>query len=158
MFCDEALEAIEPIASGELTPDGRVADHVATCPHCASALERARTVERLLRSRPAPKAPPQFTAQTLSRVRRARWRSDQLLDAGFNLALAAIVAGVIVGAWALVHRSGLTSVGNDATELLTSGAMAIVQRIAPAVPLYVGATALVATALGIWWWAERDAA
>jgi hypothetical protein len=24
------------------------------------------------------------------------------------------------------------------------------------VPLYAGATALLGTALGIWWWAERD--
>ena len=27
MFCDEALDAIEPIAAGELTADGRVAAH-----------------------------------------------------------------------------------------------------------------------------------
>jgi hypothetical protein len=25
------------------------------------------------------------------------------------------------------------------------------------VPVYAGATALLVTALGIWWWAERDA-
>src|SRR5262245_28602166 len=157
MFCDEALEAIEPIAAGELTPEGRVADHVATCPNCSAALERARTVERLLRSRPAPKAPPQFTAQTLGRVRRARWRSDQMLDIGFNLAVAAIVVGVIVGVWSLANRSGLATVSNDAAGLFTSGLVAVAQRVAPAVPLYAGATALVLSALGIWWWAEREA-
>src|SRR5262249_59410480 len=90
-------------------------------------------------------------------VRRGGGRSAQLLAAGFTLATAAVIAGIVVGGWALLHRGGLTSVGNDARELLTSSLLAIAQRVAPAVPLYVGATALVATALGIWWWAEREA-
>ena len=28
MFCDEALDAVEAIAAGDLTPDGRVAEHL----------------------------------------------------------------------------------------------------------------------------------
>ena len=28
MFCDEALDAVEAIAAGDLTPDGRVAEQV----------------------------------------------------------------------------------------------------------------------------------
>jgi hypothetical protein len=36
--------------------------------------------------------------------------------------------------------------------------MTFVQRAAPSLPLYVGAAGLLASALGIWWWAERDAA
>jgi anti-sigma factor RsiW len=158
MFCDEALDAIEPIAAGDLTPEGRIAEHVATCPNCAAALARARHVEQMLRQRPAPKAPAQFTAHTLGRVRRARWRSDQVLDVGFNLAIGLIVVGVIVAVWLLAHRSGLASVSNDAAGLFTTGLMTAAQHVAPAVPLYAGATALVLTALGIWWWAERDAA
>ena len=39
-----------------------------------------------------------------------------------------------------------------------SGFVSLVRRIAPAVPLYAGAAALLVSALGIWWWAERDAA
>jgi anti-sigma factor RsiW len=156
MFCDEALEAIEPIAAGDVTPDGRIAAHVATCPNCGRALERARALERMLGQRSAPQAPAQFTARTLGRVRRARWRSDQLLDLGFNLAITAIVAGVVGAVWALLHRSGLTAVSNGATDVLTSGLLTFAQRIAPSVPIYAGATALVASALGIWWWAERD--
>ena len=42
MFCDEALDAVEAIAAGELMPDGRVASHLATCSNCASALVSAR--------------------------------------------------------------------------------------------------------------------
>jgi hypothetical protein len=34
----------------------------------------------------------------------------------------------------------------------------VVRRVAPSVPLYAGATALLLATLAIWWWAERDAA
>ena len=38
-----------------------------------------------------------------------------------------------------------------------SGFVSLARRVAPAVPLYAGAAALLVSALGIWWWAERDA-
>jgi hypothetical protein len=34
---------------------------------------------------------------------------------------------------------------------------AFFQRVSPSLPVYALATALLVTALGIWWWAERDA-
>ena len=61
MFCDEALDAVEAIAAGEMMPDGRVASHLTTCPNCALALGRARQIEVSLRQREAPAAPAQFT-------------------------------------------------------------------------------------------------
>ncbi len=158
MFCDEALDAVEAIAAGDLTPDGRVAAHLASCPNCAAALEGARQLERSLRERAAPAAPPQFTSRTLARVRRARWRSDQVLDVGFNLAIILLVVAVFAGIWMLVHRSGLDAVTSGAADLLGSGFVAFVRRVAPSLPLYAGAAALLVSALGIWWWAERDAA
>jgi anti-sigma factor RsiW len=156
MFCDEALDAVEPIASGDLTPDGRIAEHLASCPNCASALEGARHLEQTLRARPAPAAPPQFTTRTLARVRGARWRSDQFLDVGFNVAIIAVVAAVFGGVWMLLHRSGLDAVSGDAADLLGTGLVAFVRRVAPSLPLYAGAAALLVSALGLWWWAERD--
>ena len=155
MFCDEALDAIEPIAAGDLTPDGRVAEHLATCGNCAAALESARTLDRMLQRRAAPKPPAQFTTRTIGRIRRARWRSDQVLDAGFNIAIAAIALGIVVGVWMLFNRTGLAAVGNDAVDLLTSGLVMFTRRIAPSVPVYAGATALLLSAIGIWWWAEQ---
>ena len=38
------------------------------------------------------------------------------------------------------------------------GFVSLARRVAPSLPLYAGALALLASALGIWWWAERDAA
>jgi anti-sigma factor RsiW len=157
MFCDEALDVVEAIAAGELTPEGRVADHLASCPNCAAALHRARELEHLLRERPAPRAPAQFTMRTVGRVRRARWRSEQYLDVGFNVAIGTIVLAVVGGIWMLLNRTGLAAVSNDAVDLFGSAFTTFAHRIGPSLPLYAGATALLATALGIWWWAERDA-
>ena len=157
MFCDEALDAVEPIAAGELTPDGRIADHLATCPNCAAALDSAKRLESLLRARAVPQPTPQFTTRTIARVRRARWRSEQFLDVGFNVAIGAIVLAVVGGIWMLLHRAGLATVSGHAVDLFGSGMMTMVRRIAPSLPLYGAASAVLATALVLWWWAERDA-
>jgi len=156
MFCDEALEAVEAVAAGDLSPEGRIANHLATCRDCAAALERARKVERLLRARAVPQPPAHFTARTLTRVRRARWRSEQLLDVGFNVAIAAIILAIVGGIWMLLNRSGLTAVSRDAVSLFGAGFVALAQRVGPSLRLYAGATAVVLTALAAWWWAERS--
>ena len=158
MFCDEALDTVEAIAAGEVVPDGRVASHLATCPNCALALERARHLETSLQRREAPPAPAQFTTRTRAQIRRARWRSDQFLDLGFNFAICAVVASVLGGVWMLLHRTGLASVSSDAVNVFGSGFVSLARRVAPSLPLYAGALALLVGALGIWWWAERDAA
>jgi anti-sigma factor RsiW len=157
MFCDEVLELIEPIAAGEVTPEGRVAAHLATCPGCAAALEDARRVERVLRAQPAPRAPAQFTTRVLSRVRRERWRSEQAVDFGFNVTIAIVAVGILAAAAVALHLAGMDAALGDAMNLVGSGAAALARRVAPSVPLYAGAAALLVMALGIWWWAERDA-
>jgi anti-sigma factor RsiW len=158
MFCDETLDTVEAIAAGDLLPEGRVASHLATCPNCALALTRARQLEASLQQRVVPVAPAQFTSRTLARIRRARWRTDQFLDVGFNLAIATIVCAVVGGVWMLLHRTGLAAVSADAVNVFGSGFVSLAKRVAPALPLYAGAAALLVSALGIWWWAERDAA
>src|SRR5262245_8718390 len=103
MFCDEALDSVEAIAAGGLAPGGRVAQHFASCRQCAAALDSARLVERLLRQREAPWPSANFTARTMTRLRRARWRSDQFLDAGFNLALGFVIFAIVGGVWLLIN-------------------------------------------------------
>jgi hypothetical protein len=80
-----------------------------------------------------------------------------MIDWRFNAALALVAIAVVAGIWIVVSRSGLTFAGNDALQLLATEMRAFIQRVSPALPLYALATALLATALGIWWWAERDA-
>jgi hypothetical protein len=158
MFCDETLDAIEAIAAGELTAEGRVALHLASCRNCAAALESARRLDKMLAARPVPKPPQQFTIRTMTRIRRARWRSDQFLDIGFNVAIALIVIGIIGSGWLLLDRSGLTAVSGDLIDILEGGGMALAQRVAPSLPVYAAAAAIVVAALGVWWWAERETA
>jgi predicted anti-sigma-YlaC factor YlaD len=155
MFCDETLDAVEAIAAGELTPEGRIAQHLGSCRQCAAALESARRIETMLQARPVPRPPQQFTIRTMARIRRARWRSDQFLDAGFNVAVALVTLGVIATVWLLIDRSGVTAVSSDLLILIEGGAVTLAHRIAPAISLYLAAAALVLTALTIWWWAER---
>jgi predicted anti-sigma-YlaC factor YlaD len=157
MFCDEFLETAEAIAAGDVTPDARVDAHLATCVNCARALSAARRVERLLKARAVPQAPPQFTARVLSRIRGDRWRREQFLDAGFNLAIGVIVIALVAGLWMLFSQSGMSRVARDAFNVLGSSGVGFIERAARSLPLYLGAAGALATALGVWWWAERDA-
>ena len=157
MFCDQVVELLEPIAAGDLAPDEGVARHLASCVHCAKALAAAHRVDRLLRARTVPEPSSQFTTRTLARIRRDRWRREQFLDAGFNVAIATVIAGVVLAVWMIIDRSGLSAISRDIVNLFGAELIAVARDIAPSATLYAGATALIATALAIWWWAERDA-
>jgi anti-sigma factor RsiW len=157
MTCDDVQNAIELIAADEMTPDAGMASHLATCRSCAAALEAARRVDALLRQRPIPAPPAQFTARTMASIRRARWRNEQMIDWGFNAALALVGVAIAIAIWLVVSRSGFTFVGNDAMQLFGAGMRTFLQRVTPSLPIYALATMLLITALGIWWWAERDA-
>jgi hypothetical protein len=65
--------------------------------------------------------------------------------------------GLALGLWFLLSSTGIGFVGNDAMQLLGAGMRTFVQRVTPSLPIYALATVLLVTALGIWWWAERDA-
>ena len=156
MFCDQVVELLEPIAAGDLAPDEGVQRHLATCARCTKALAAARRVDQLLRAREVLAPPAQFTVRTLARIRRDRWRREQFFDAGFNVAIAAVLAGVVVGVWMIIDRSGLSAISSDIVDLFSTEVVTVARQMAPSLSLYAGATALIATALAIWWWAERD--
>ena len=157
MFCDEVLELVEAIAAGDVTPDARVMAHVRSCAGCGAALADARRVEQLLKDRSAPSAPPQFTTRIMGRIRRDRWRRDQFLDLGFNMVVGVVVLGVLALFWMVLSQSGLGGLSEDAVGVLGSAAVDLMRRAAPSLPLYLAASAIVVTAVGLWWWAERDA-
>jgi predicted anti-sigma-YlaC factor YlaD len=157
MTCDDVLNAVEPIAAGERQPDAWMASHLSTCVSCASALDAARRLDALLRQRLVPMPSPHFTTRTMARIRRARWHNEQVIDWAFNAGLALVALATMAGIWIIISRSGFTLTGNDALQLLGAGMRTLVQRVSPSLPLYALATVLLITALGIWWWAERDA-
>jgi len=155
--CEAIAETIEAIAAGELTPDAPTAAHLSACSSCRGALDAARRLDRLLRDRPVPAPPPQFTARTMQRIRRAGWRREQIIDSIFNAALIAAALLVVAGLWITLRQIGLTSIGGDAMDVFAAGMSAFAQKVTPSLPLYAGATGLLVVALGLWWWAS-DAA
>jgi anti-sigma factor RsiW len=155
MFCDEVLEVVEAIAAGDLTPDARLRAHLETCANCAAALDSARRIERLLQVRQVAPAPAQFSARLLARVRRERWRREQWLDAGFNIAVAAALVLVVGAVWFGMQATGLSSVGGDTLAIAGEQIAGFSGRVASSLPTYGGAAGVVAGALGLWWWAER---
>ena len=57
----------------------------------------------------------------------------------------------------LAEPAGLAAVSGDALDLFGQQSGRFARRVGPSLPLYAAAAALLASALGIWWWAERDA-
>ena len=156
--CRDVRPLIEPLASGDLSPDADVAAHLGGCPQCFAELSLARRLERLLASTPGAEVPPNFAPNVLRHLRRDWWRAEQHLDLWFNVAVAGGLLLVASGIWMLINLSGLTAVTVDASDLLVSGAHALSARVAPALPVYGAASMILVAAFGVWWWAERGTA
>ncbi|MCC7181771.1 MAG: hypothetical protein IT177_25555 [Acidobacteria bacterium] len=156
MRCDDLDDVIEALAEGD-TLSAEYHAHVAGCSRCQARLAMARAVDRLLATREAPVPPAAFTFRVMERVGRAEWRAEQLVDVGFNVAVAAgialVVAGVVGLAWSLgwltVERPTLEAVG-AAIEPWVSSTLA-------RGPTVVLAALLLTSALGLWWWVEGEA-
>jgi hypothetical protein len=111
--------------------------------------------DRWMRGRPAPGASAGFTGGVMARVRQERWRSERYWDLGFNIAVAAGILLVAAGVLGLVYMSGFSLIARDVVLLFAEALTTVANQVAPALPTYVGAAALTATALGLWWWAEN---
>ena len=155
MQCADVLELVEPIAAGDLLPDERVRDHLHSCPACAGALASAQRLETLLKGREFPTAPASFASQVLQRIRRDRWRSEQNVDRLFNVAIVAAVILIAGGLLALLNVGTVISLTGSVWALLKEGSRETVRTAAPTVLTYVAAAGLLASALGMWAWAER---
>ena len=158
MTCERAAEWIDAIAEGETNVPADIASHVALCASCTAALREARALDGLLRSRPAPAAPAQFTSRVMSHIRRTSWRREQIVDAVFNAAMIAAALVVAAGLWIALSRSGVSLDSRDVRQLFSAGMLTAAQKVAPSLPVYAGATGLIAVALGLWWWASDSAA
>lgn len=112
-------------------------------------------IESWLRDRAAPAAPAAFTVAVMTRVRHERWQAERYWDLGFNITVAAGLLVVAAGVLGLIYMSGLSVVGRDAVLLFADALATAADQLAPALPTYMGAFALTATALGLWWWVEN---
>lgn len=155
MTCTTALDLVEPIAAGEIEVNASIRAHFESCPRCASALASARRIEAALGADAAPEPPPRFTQAVLSRIRRERWRAEQQVDRLFNAGIAAALVLIVGGAGALLNLRGAMGVAGVGWELLSSLSAQMVVDAVPSLLTYIAAAGLLASALGMWWWAER---
>ncbi len=152
--CTDFEDRVDFIAMDEASLSAADAAHLESCADCRALLHRARALEAALAARPVPTAPPTFTATVLAAVRGERWRAEQVLDLGFNVAVAAGLLLIVVGLSALAWRAGVIAIGADLASFITAGVAMLAERVAPQAENVVLATLLLATALGVWWWAE----
>jgi hypothetical protein len=155
MLCREALDLVEPLASGNEPISDGARGHFETCPRCASALASARRLEAMLRSVQVARAPETFTASVLQRVRRERWQSEQNVDRLFNVAIVVTVIVIVGAVAAMLNLGTLFAVTESAWALMKDGTRTAMRNAAPTLTTYVAAVGLLASALGMWWWAER---
>lgn len=155
MTCRDVLELIEPIAAGEMPLDAVLRGHIESCPQCAAELASARRIESLLASRVALTAPARFTATVLQRIRREQWRAEQHVDRLFNIAIAAALLIVAGGLLAMLNVGGVLAMAGSAWGLAAGMGSAVARNAAPSFNTYIAAAALLVSALGMWWWADR---
>ena len=155
MTCADLDDLIEPIAAGDIVPSAEVRAHLAECASCGASLALATRIDRLLSAQVAPVPRPDFTAALVARMRREHWRSEQMLDLVFNLAIAVVAVIAIGGLWIAFSSSGLGTVGAVALNAAGQALAQSAARAAPQAAIYVVTTIGLATALFVWWWAER---
>lgn len=153
MRCDDLDDLIEALAEGDPV-SAEAGAHVAGCARCQARVELARALDRLLIVREVPAPSGTFTLQVMRRVSQERWRLEQVVDTGFNLAIAAglvVVVGSLAGLfWSLGWFSIDVAAVSAATTTMAPWAA---QLVGDAQTLVIAA-ALLSSALALWWWVE----
>jgi anti-sigma factor RsiW len=154
--CDDLDAIIEAIAEGQALAGDDDA-HLTTCARCQSRVAMAQALDRLLATRETPEPPAAFTYGVMERVGREEWRAEQLMDVGFNVAVAAGVALVVAGAMGLAWSLGWLTVDRPTLEAVSRAIEPWVSSTLSKGPTVVLAAVLLTTALGLWWWVEGEA-
>jgi anti-sigma factor RsiW len=156
--CEDLDRSIEAIADGSLVPEagpgGEISAHLASCPVCAARLAEARAIENLLQARDVAVPPASFTAAVMARVGDERWKTERVVDLGFNLLMAAGVMVILAGAAGLAWSLGFLNVAIDLDAVWQALGSDVTGRFVSQVQTIVMAAVLLTMALVLWWWAE----
>jgi hypothetical protein len=155
--CDDFEPLIEAIADGAHELSATAAAHLASCRRCAAALERARSIETLLAMREVAAPPPAFTAAVMARVGDERWKTERVIDLGFNLAIAAGVLVIVAGGTGLAWSLGFLNLTIDLDAVWSVLGSEVTGRFLSQVQTVGMAAVLLTMALVLWWWAEAAA-
>lgn len=156
MTCEDVLDLVEPIASGDVAVDESARRHLETCPACASALAEARRIDGWLRARPVMAAPPRFTTAVMGRIRRDRWKAEQRIDRVFNAAMIAAAVLILAGGAVMLNVRGVLAMAAQASTVMAAAGELALQRAVPEMSTYIAATGLLVSAAVMWWWADTS--
>lgn len=162
MACDAIDDLIEELAEAMPSSASSAASaasvaHLDVCGRCRARLARARAIHTALAARPEPEPPARFTLDVMARIRRERWRAEQWLDTGFNVAVVAGVVFIAAGVAGVLWASGIAAIGGDLVSLAASGTGVLVDRLARDAQAVAFTIAFLAATAGVWWWTESDA-
>jgi anti-sigma factor RsiW len=152
--CDDLDPLIEGFADGSIEVSAEHRAHLAACPRCAAALERAQSVERWLASRETPQPPAGFTTAVMTRIVEDAWRAERAIDLGFNLAIAAGIAVILSAGAGLAWSLGLLQINVDLGMVFAAATSRMEGPVISELQTTLIAAALLTTALVLWWWAE----
>lgn len=158
MNCHDLDALIEAIADGSHVPDAAQAAHLATCAICQARLDQARGIEQWLSSREVVAPSAAFTGMVMARVGQERWKTERAVDLGFNLAMAAGVLVILAGGAGLAWSLGFLTISVDLEAVWQALGSEVAGRFLSQVQTVAMAAVLLTMALGLWWWAEGDAA
>jgi hypothetical protein len=152
--CEQLEPLIEAIADGSHQPDAAARAHLDTCAVCAARLDTARAIDSLLSLREAAAPSPTFTNTVMARIGQERWKTERVIDLGFNLAIASGVLVIAAGAAGLAWSLGFLSVAIDLDAVWSALGSDVAGRVMSQAQTIGLAAMLLTMALGLWWWAE----
>jgi hypothetical protein len=157
VHCDHLEPLIEAIADGSHELTGDDARHLASCAVCTARLARARAIEGLLAMREAAAPSSSFTGAVMARVGQERWKTERVVDLGFNLAIAAGILFILAGAAGVAWSLGFLNITIDLEAIWQAIGSDLTGRVLSQVQTIAMSAALLTMALVLWWWAETAA-
>jgi hypothetical protein len=155
--CDQLEPLIEAIADGSYEPGVKEAQHLAGCTLCSSRLAGARAIDSLLGMREIGVPSSSFTGAVMARVGQERWKTERVVDLGFNLAIAAGIVVILAAGSGLAWSLGLVSVTIDLDAIWLAFGAEVTGRVLSQVQTIALAAVLLTMTLVLWWWAETAA-
>ena len=154
MRCHDLEPLIEAIADGSYEPSPEDRAHLASCAVCSARVEHARRIEQWLAAREMRQPPPTFTASVMARIGQEKWQAERVVDIGFNIAVAAGVLVIVIGALGVAWSLGFFTITFDVAALVSGAFSRIEGRVISEVQTVLISAVLLTMALVFWWWAE----